>query len=126
MRLAVLSDVLKAEPPRQGEIELHGRELPKPSDGVHQLDVDLRSIERRLVGNDPGFHAELLQRLEQRSLSETPLVRRPVVFPAGPFIPSRKLDLIFLKTKRAQHLKGEIEAADDFLFDLAGCAKYMG
>src|SRR5579885_1860009 len=111
MRLAVLADVLEAEPPRQGEIELHGRELPKPPDGVNQLDIDFGPIERRLVGNDSGFNAELLQRLEQRGLGETPLVGRSVVFPAGPFIPSGKLDFIFLKAKCAQHLESEIQAA---------------
>ena len=51
MRLAVFGDVLQAEAARQREIELHGGKLPLAADGVHQLHVDLRSVERGFVGD---------------------------------------------------------------------------
>src|SRR3954468_4305821 len=46
MRCVVRPRVLEAEPLGQIEIELHRRALPLPSDGVDQLEVEFRAVER--------------------------------------------------------------------------------
>ena len=43
---SVFGDVFQSEALRQIEIELHGGKLPQAPDGIHQLDVDLRAVER--------------------------------------------------------------------------------
>src|SRR4051812_21264106 len=43
--VSIFADILEAEAARQGEIELHGGELPLAADGVHQFHVDLRAVE---------------------------------------------------------------------------------
>jgi hypothetical protein len=40
---------------RQREIELHGGELPLAADRVHQFDIDLGTVERRLIRHRFGF-----------------------------------------------------------------------
>ena len=59
MARAILADVFEVEAARQVEIELHGGELPGPADGVDQLHVDLRAVERGFAGNVfvGNFHA---------------------------------------------------------------------
>ena len=47
----VLTNIFELEPPRQIEIELHGGELPRPPDGVHELHIDLRPVKRCFAGN---------------------------------------------------------------------------
>jgi len=44
MALTVFADVLELEALGQGEVELHGGELPEASDGVDQVDVDLGAV----------------------------------------------------------------------------------
>ena len=52
---SVFGDVFQAEALRQIEIELHRGELPQAPDGVHQLDVDLRTVERGFAGDGLVF-----------------------------------------------------------------------
>ena len=49
VRFTVLGDVFQPETARQREIELDGGELPQASDGVHQLHIDFRAVERGFI-----------------------------------------------------------------------------
>ena len=53
LALAIAGDVLEIETFGQVEVELDGRQLPRPADGVLDVDVDLRAVERAaaLVGD---------------------------------------------------------------------------
>ena len=42
LALAIAGDVLEIETFGQVEVELDGRQLPRPADGVLDVDVDLR------------------------------------------------------------------------------------
>ena len=46
LALAIAGDVLEIETFGQVEVELDGRQLPRPADGVLDVDVDLRAVER--------------------------------------------------------------------------------
>ena len=88
VRLAVLADVLEPEAARQGEIELHGGKLPQAADGVDQLHVDLRPVERGLVGHHLGFDVQPLDGASRSAFSaEFPLVGRAVVLAARAAVP---------------------------------------
>ena len=65
--LAVFADILQPEALGQVEVELHGGELPQAADGVHQLDVDLRPVERGFAGNQLVRDAAPLQNILQRA-----------------------------------------------------------
>src|ERR1700684_3601926 len=82
MRLAVLGDVLQAELARQSEVELDGRKLPQPANGVDQLDVDLGTVERRLVGYYLHVQVEPRNGFGERVLRKSPLLRSTVVLAA--------------------------------------------
>ena len=51
MSVAVFAYVLQLKSRRQVEVELHCRELPQTPQHIHQLDIDLRPVERRFAGN---------------------------------------------------------------------------
>jgi hypothetical protein len=59
---------------RQVEIELHGRELPEPPNGIDQLDVDLRSVERGFARNYLVFDIQSLQNIFKRGARHVPLL----------------------------------------------------
>src|SRR5262249_47892670 len=54
MRFVARADVFKAEPLRQIEINLNRRKLPQSFDRVHDLEIDLRPVKRRLILHPRG------------------------------------------------------------------------
>src|SRR5579883_340963 len=87
MRLAVFADVFEPEPAWQREIELHGGQLPRPSNGVHQFDIDFGPVKRRLVRHPLYLDLQPVHRALQRVFGQFPLVRAAVVFAARPAVP---------------------------------------
>ena len=123
MRLAVFADVFELEAARESEIELHGGELPWAADGIHQLDVDLRPVERGFVGHHFHFDVETLGGVLERVFGDLPLLGRAVVFAAQAVVPGGKLGFIFVETESGERIDGELKAVHDFVFDLLGCAE---
>ena len=72
--LAVFADVLELEALGQGEVELHGGELPEAADGVDQLDVDFRAVKRGFAGDGFVLDVAALERVLERTLGQLPLI----------------------------------------------------
>ena len=82
--LVVGADVLEVEAVRELEVDLDGRQLPAPADGVADVDVDLRGVERALALGHHVGDARRLDRLAQRRLGLAPTRRaRPRTCRAG-------------------------------------------
>src|ERR1700675_4924094 len=89
----VFGYVFEIEALRQVEVELHGRELPQAPDGVDQLDVDLRAIERGFSGDGLVFDVQQLQNFLERVGRHIPLLFTADKALAVVWIPSGKLGL---------------------------------
>ena len=76
MRLIVLADVLKFEALRQIEVELYGRQLPEATDGVLDLDVDLRAVEGRFAFHPLERNPALAESVRQCSFGTRPVFVR--------------------------------------------------
>ena len=100
VRLAVFADILQPEAARQREIELHGGELPRAADGVHQLHVDLGPVERGFVGHHLGFDVQPLGRRCAARSRQLPLLGRAVVLAAGAAVPGGKLGFVLARSRR--------------------------
>jgi hypothetical protein len=74
---AVFADVFEVEARGKVEIELHGGELPGAPDGVDQLHVDLRAVERGFAGNVFVGDVHALERVGQRVLGVLPFFGVP-------------------------------------------------
>src|SRR5262245_57230817 len=125
MRLVVRADVFEAEPLRQVEIDLNRRELPQPFDRVHDLEVDLRTVERRLVLNPRIRQPVFVQSLGQRRLRQAPDVVRTEILRMVRRVTDRKLGLVF----ESESLKDEVhqvETAFDLRFQLLRRAEDVG
>src|SRR5438034_4117259 len=72
MRPVVLARVLESEALGLLEIELDRRPLPLAPDGVVELDVDLRSVERASALVDAVGGAAVLERLLERAFRLVP------------------------------------------------------
>jgi len=84
MRLAVFADVSSSK--RRGRVKsnctvesCHGR-----ADGIHQLDVDLRPVERGFVGHHFHFDVETLGGVLERVFGDLPLLGAAVDLPLAP------------------------------------------
>ena len=111
---------------RQVEVELHGRELPQTADGVHQLDVNLRPIERGFAGHGLVLYIQALERVFERSGSRDPLFFRAQEALPLVRVPGGKLGLVLVEAEGFQHGERELHAADDLVLDLFGGAENMG
>src|ERR1035437_5950382 len=116
--LAILGDVLQAEPAGQGEIELHGGKLPLAADGVHQLDVDLGTVEGGFIGDRFGGDLQLIAGALQGAFGHRPLLGRAVVFAALAAVPGGKFGVVLFEAVRGQDIEGELEAIHYFVFNL--------
>src|SRR5271169_2888681 len=126
MALTVFADVLELEALGQGEVELHGGELPEAADGVHKLDVDLGAVEGGFAGDDLVLDVAALERVLERTLGQLPLIGPPGVGLLVVRVPGGKLNLVFVESVNAKDFEGEVDAADDFVFDLLGSAEDVG
>src|SRR5882762_2854144 len=120
---SVFGYIFEIEALRQVEVELHGRELPEASDGVHQFDIDLRAIESCFAGHNLVRDVQLPQRTFQGVVGQVPLVftAEETLFVFR--IPGGKLGLELVEAEGLQHGKRKFEAADDFSFNLVGSAE---
>src|SRR5579859_7104683 len=115
---SILGDVLQSKALRQIEIELHGRELPQTANRVHQLEIDLWTVERRLAWNRLVLDPERLQHLFQRLRGMSPLLLAAhKIFPVLR-IPRRKLGLKLVESKMLQHVEPKLQASFDLVFNL--------
>src|SRR5262245_21453399 len=117
LRFILRADVFETEPLRQVEIDLNRRELPQPFDRVHDLEVDLRPVERRLVLHPRIRQPVFVQSLGQCRLGQTPDIVRAQILRMIGQVTDRKLSLVL----EAESLKNEVhqvEAALDLRFQL--------
>ena len=108
--LAILGDILQAEAAGQREIELHGGKLPLAADGVHQLDVDLRSVECRFVGHHFGLDVGPFTGAAQGVFAQFPLLGRAIVLAADSAVPGGELGGVLLEAVGLEGLDGELQA----------------
>ena len=100
---------------RQIEIELHGGELPGPADGVDQLHVDFRAVERRFARHALVRNVHAVKRVlsaRPRRVSSPPACRHN--FPDASRSPSGKLHLIVVEAENPHHREREIDAGLQF------------
>ena len=110
--VAVFADVFQFEARRQIEIELHGGQLPRAADGVDQLHVDLRAVERRFALHVLVRDAHAVERVGRarlvaccQSSADAGIIFRVRGIPFG------KLHLVAREAERLHHRAGEIHAA---------------
>src|SRR3984885_3889803 len=114
----IFGHIFQAKALGQVEVELHRRKLPQAPDRIHQLDVDLGTIERSLAGNRLVLDAPLFQHLFERLSRVDPLFFAADEILAVVGIPGRELGLELVETKIFQHVQGEFEATSNLIFDL--------
>src|SRR5216684_4300665 len=120
---AVFGYVFELEALRQVEIELYGAELPGTADGIHKLDVNLRAIESCFAGHNLVWDIKSLQRALQRMVGEVPLILTAEEALLVLRIPGGKLGFELVEAEGLQHGECELQAADDFSFDLIRSTK---
>src|SRR5213594_3836761 len=114
MRPVVLARVLESEALGLLEIQLDRRPLPLAPDGVVELDVDLRSVERASALVDAVGGAAVLERLLERAFRLVPrrVGAQLLVGPRGEVEPIGKAEGL------PEHQLHEIEQLEDLLLDL--------
>src|SRR5579885_28716 len=118
VRLVVLADVLKLEALRQVEVPLHGAELPQATDGVLDLEVNLRPVERGLALDALVIDAALVESLGQRRLGVRPALFRAEPLLRGVAAFDRKLEADFVEAEGSEHVNDKINAVADLLANL--------
>ena len=115
MLVAVGADVLEVEPLGHLEVQLDRPALPGPSEGVLQVEVDLRSVEGSVALVDRVLQPELLQGVPEAVGGLLPvLVGSHGVLGAG-----GELDVV-LEAELAVDLVDQTDDALDLLLDLVG------
>ena len=88
---AVGPDVGQAEALRELVVELDGAELPAPAEGVVDVEVDLRPVERAVARVDPVGDPAVIQRRLERALGLVPsLVRADALLRPGGELDARR------------------------------------
>src|SRR5205085_8741567 len=110
MRAIVFADVLKLEAFRQIEIPLHRAELPEATDGVFNLEVDLRAVKGRFA-----FHALVSDTSLVESFGECAFRLCPILFFAKIMLArvvafDGQLELRLVEAERAKDLNHKINA----------------
>ena len=73
---AVLSRIFQVKPLRHLEIQLDGAALPCSAQGIPQVEINLRSVERAVAFIDNIIKAHVLQRLLKAVCSHLPILVR--------------------------------------------------
>ena len=111
--LAVRARILQVEPERKLEVKLDGSALPGTSDGVFQMEVDLRSVERAVAFIYHIRESDVVERGSQRVCRHFPvLVASHAVLRTG-----GKLYMIF-ESEEAVYLVDQFYNAFDLILDL--------
>src|ERR1700752_4911793 len=123
MGVAIFADVLQVKAARQGEVELNGGKLPLPANGIDELDVDLRAIERGFVGDYSSVHVEASHCILQCVLTKLPLFRSAIVFTACTAVPGGHLGVIGIESEGLESVDRELKTIHDLVLDLIGTAE---
>src|SRR5574341_344263 len=121
MRPVIVPDIGDVETLRQVEVELDGRALPGPTEGILHLQVDLRPIE----GTTP-----LLDLIPESRTVGRPAQRHGRLVPQGR-VPNRLVGsgcdkgLVLLEAECAQEEQAEIDGPGDLFHHLFGRAEDM-
>ena len=117
----ILSRVLQVKPLRHLEIQLNGTALPCPAQGIPQVEVNLRTIERAVALVYNIIKAHVLQRLPQAVCSHLPILVRT----HGILGPGGQLHKI-LKAKLCIHFINQFCYALNLILNLVVPHKDMG
>ena len=121
MFLAVSSCVFQFESLRQLEVKLNGTALPGSSDGVFQMEVDLRSVECAVAFVDYVVKSKVIECSAESFGCYLPvLIASHAVFRTG-----GQLYVIF-ESEQFVNLVNQVCNALDFIFDLLRCHEDMG
>ncbi len=127
MFLIVVTGVLELKPLRQIEIKLDRSELPHASDGILDLDIDLRPV-KRCLAFDP-FVARSRVRLEHSQADSSPhcpiFVSTEITLILSTAA-NRKLKFHLVESVGLENLDREIETVRNLSLDLIGTHKKMG
>src|SRR5712692_4040235 len=120
---AVFADILQGEARGEIEVELHGGELPRASDGVDELDVDFRA-----VASGFAFHFFVRNVHALHGVGDSGSGAMPVLGLAGVIfrmrgVPVGELDFEFVEPEVFHYCESEVHASLDFGFDLRGHAE---
>ena len=122
--LAAAGHVGDVETARQIEIELDGRELPRPSDSVDHLDVDLRAVEDRLAVHALVREPASFDRLFECRLRHVPLFVGPRVLRRIGRVAHAQLDRKLVEAEaRQQRRCAKSRVSVDLARQLLGCAE---
>ena len=114
------ADVLEVEPLGVVEVGLDRRQLPRTSDRVAHVDVDLRPVERGVAVLDAVRQAVRVERLAERLGGVVPdLVAADVLVR----ILGRQVEREVVEAERPQHRQDEVEQAGDLVGHLLAGAE---
>jgi hypothetical protein len=114
--LVVLADVFHPEAFGEGEVALHRRELPEPTDRVVEVEIDLGTVERALPLRLAVRQPAALQRHRQRFRG----LRRHLLVDDGLTGKGRQLDHGLVESERREDLERQIEHLKDLVDELIG------
>ena len=113
MLFAVRAGIGEVKALGQVHVQLDGAALPRPTDAVLQMEVDLRTVERAVALVDHIVHAQIVQRAAQTVRGHFPhFVRADGIFGAG-----GQLHVI-RETEHAVHLVDQVVHAFDLVANL--------
>ena len=118
----ILADIFRAQPVGQVGVHLKGATLPFAPDGVGQLEIELRPIERAFAGINLIGHAGALDRGLQHALDLVPGFIRPDPDSRA----GGKLDLEPVEPQVFVHARQQPDEAFAFRPDLIFGGKDMG
>src|SRR5712692_10079350 len=108
MGLVVFADVLQFESFRQIEIPLHRSELPQTPNRIFDLEIDLRTIERRFAFHALVINAARIQTRGQRAFGLRPIFFLAQIELTGVASLDRQLEFDLFKSERLQNLVSEV------------------
>ena len=113
--LSVLARVFEFETLRHLEIQLNGAALPRSADGIFQMEIDLRAVERAVALVDDKGKIHVFQRVGERLRGLVPVFFRThtVRGTGGQF------HMIFKADQRINFVD-EFDYALDLVLDLGG------
>jgi hypothetical protein len=114
MCVAVRAYVFEAEALGQVEVELQGGELPRTTDGVTHIDIDLGPVESAGTFVDRVVQPGAIQRLAQARRRHLPqrVLADELLHRLG-----RQLRLKFIEPKGPQHRQHEVQQRREFVVD---------
>jgi len=126
MALAVFTDVFELEAGGEVEVELDGGKLPEAAEDVDEFEVDFGAVEGGFSLDGLEGNALAVEGALQGADGDEPVFVAAGVGLAIGRVPGGELDLELGEAEGAENGFGEVDAGDDFVFDLAGGAEDVG